>query len=239
MAKVRALRVPVGGAVMSDNEETPKEFLKRMADRHQQTREKLAALRAQHAVVMELEDRRHLLNLLRERAFKRGKFTLSSGKESDFYLDCKKALTTRGLMHVGALFAECIARKFTDIQGVGGLTMGADPLAAATCFYAGLFCDIEWHPFYVRKEPKKHGTEQWIEGPVLDEGARVVIVEDVITTGASAIKAIQRTRIHRLNPVLVLALVDRCEDSGRQNIEAQGLPVVPLFTRQDFIPDGT
>lgn len=192
------------------------------------------------------EDRDVLLDLLRTRSFRRGKFTLSSGRESDFYLDCKKALTATGLACVGRLLAGLIVRKFavdrkffTDIRGVGGMTMGADPLAVATCLHARAALNVEWEPFYVRKEPKKHGTEQWIEGPTLEEGACVVIVEDVITTGASAFKAIQRARIHRLNPVLVLALVDRCEDNGRQGIEAEGLPVVPLFTRQDFIPDGT
>lgn len=183
--------------------------------------------------------RKRVLDLLRAHSFKRGKFTLSSGKESDFYLDCKKALTTPGLACIGTLFSGLIVKKFPDIQGVGGLTMGADPLAVATCLYASMYWDVEWHPFYVRKEPKKHGTEQWIEGPALEEGARVVIVEDVITTGASAIKAIQRTRIHNLNPVLVLAIVDRCEDGGRQSIEAEGLPVISLFTRQDFISDDT
>lgn len=114
--------------------------------------------------------------------------------------------------------------------------MGADPLAVATCLYAHHFRHVEWNPFYVRKEPKKHGTEQWLEGPTFEEGARVVILEDVITTGGSALKAIQRTRIHRLNPVLVVALVDRQEDNGRQNLEAEGIPVVSLFTRKDFIP---
>jgi orotate phosphoribosyltransferase len=224
--------------IMREDEEIPEEFLKQMTERHRQAVEKLAALKVRTTTLTEQEDRKRVLDLLRTHSFKRGKFTLSSGKESDFYLDCKKALTTTGLACIGSLFSGLIVKKFADIQGVGGMTMGADPLAVATCLCAGMFYDVEWQAFYVRKEPKKHGTEQWIEGPALDEGARVVIVEDVITTGASAIKAIQRARIHRLNPVLVLALVDRCEDDGRQNIEAEGLPVCPLFTRQDFIPDG-
>lgn len=183
------------------------------------------------------DDRTTLFDLLQARSFKRGKFTLASGRESDFYLDCKKALTAEGLACIGSLFSYHIHKRVgDDIQGVGGLTMGADPLAVATCMYARSFAHVEWNPFYIRKEPKKHGTEQWLEGPTFEEGARVVIVEDVITTGGSALKAIQRARIHRLNPVMVIALVDRCEDNGKQNLEAEGIPVHALFTRRDFIP---
>ena len=190
------------------------------------------------AVTADRYAREFILQQLKKRAFKQGKFTLSSGKESDFYLDCKKALTPDCLSAIGETFTDMIfERKGSDIQGVGGMTMGADPLAVATCVWAWDHGVGLWAPFYVRKEPKKHGTEQWIEGPELDEGARVVIVEDVITTGASAIKAIHRARIHKLNPVLVLALVDRCEDNGKQTIEAEGMPVVPMFTRLDFFPE--
>ena len=178
--------------------------------------------------------RQTLFDLLVAKSFQKRKVTLSSGKESDFYIDCKKSLTPEGLICIGALFCDEIHRRFgRDIDGVGGLTMGADPLAVAismTAYARGL----TWPSFYIRKEPKKHGTEAWLEGPELIEGARVVIVEDVITTGASTLKAIQRARIHRLNPVFVMALVDRQEENGRQNIEAEGIPVEALFTRQDF-----
>lgn len=189
------------------------------------------------------DNRRHLLDLLTKKAFAKRQVTLSSGKTSDFYIDCKKALTGKGLRHVGEMFFEQIERRFTawtadfslkDIVGVGGLTMGADPLAVATVFAAQRRCFFELSPFYIRKEPKKHGTEAWLEGPDFQPGAKVVIVEDVITTGASTIKAIERARVHKLEPMLVLALVDRCEENGRQNIEALHVPVQPLFTRADF-----
>lgn len=181
------------------------------------------------------DDKTILLDLLRTRAFSKRKVILSSGKESDFYLDCKKALTAEALVCIGALFYQLVYERFgRDVQGVGGLTMGADPLAVATCTYAHYKKYLAWVPFYIRKDPKKHGTEAWLEGPELEEGARVVIVEDVITTGASTLKAIQRARIHRLNPVQVLALVDRNEENGRQNIEAEGIPVHALFNRSDF-----
>lgn len=186
------------------------------------------------------DNRRLLLELLTTKAFAKRKVTLSSGKESDFYIDCKKALTGEGLRLIGAMFFDQIERRYTtwtavkDIVGVGGLTMGADPLAVATTFAAQRRCHFELSPFYIRKEPKKHGTEAWLEGPDFPAGAKVIIVEDVITTGASTIKAIERARIHKLEPILVLALVDRCEENGRQNIEALHVPVQPLFTRADF-----
>lgn len=188
-----------------------------------------------------LDDRETIYELLYQRAFKKGKFTLASGRASDFYLDCKKALTIDGLYAIGDLFVDAIYERFRselrEFAGVGGLTMGADPLAVATCMRAWARGFTNLHPFYVRKEPKKHGTEQWIEGPAFEEGTRVIIVEDVITTGGSALKAIQRVRIHQLNPVMVVALVDRCEDNGRQTLEAEGIPVYALFNRKDFFPD--
>lgn len=183
--------------------------------------------------------RKTLHTLLVERAFRRGEFTLSSGKKSDIYLDCKKAFTPAGLEAAGELIVDEVFKqlgKFCVVDGVGGLTMGADPLAVATAL-AARSCDEKqgWAPFYVRKEPKKHGTEQWIEGPELAPGARVVVVEDVITTGASTIKAIERCRIHGLVPQLVVAIVDRCEENGRANILATGVPVRALFERKDFV----
>lgn len=191
------------------------------------------------------DSRRIVLGLLIEHAFQRRRVTLSSGKESDFYINCKRALTQKGLHHIGEMVYETIERYVAtdvsdtvsaqDIVGVGGLTMGADPIAVATSLAA---CRTGRHfrlsPFSVRKEPKKHGTEDWIEGPYFYDGSPVVIVEDVITTGASTIKAIERARIGKLAPVLVIALVDRQEENGRQNVEATGVPVRTLFTRADF-----
>jgi orotate phosphoribosyltransferase len=90
--------------------------------------------------------------------------------------------------------------------------------------------------FIVRKEPKGHGTGQWIEGrKTIPDGSRVVVIEDVVTTGGSALKAIERCRAENLVPVACVALVDRLE-GGREAIEAQGVPLDPLFTRKDFIP---
>lgn len=182
------------------------------------------------------EDRAALLALLTERSFKKQKVTLSSGKESDFYIDCKKTvLTAKGHLLVGrALFHE-IAQRSPEAKGVGGLTMGADPLASAV----SLVSQLEGRPldaFYVRKEPKGHGTGQWIEGlSAFAPGAPVAVVEDVVTTGASTLKAIERARSEGLKPVAAFALVDR-EEGGREAIEAAGVTVHALFKRGDFPP---
>ena len=119
------------------------------------------------------------------------------------------------------------------VQAVGGLTMGADPIASAvslTSFLAG-----EPVPaFYVRKEPKGHGTNQWVEGKKgLPSGARVCVLEDVVTTGASTLKAVERCGTEGFRVGGVVALVDR-EEGGREAIEAKGVPLRSLFRRSDF-----
>jgi len=180
-------------------------------------------------------DRVRLLELLRELSFERRRVVLASGKESDFYVDCKRtALTAEGHVLVGRLLFDRVRRLAPPVRGVGGLTLGADPLASAvalTSFLEGAPVDA----FIVRKEPKGHGTGQWIEGrKTLPDGSRVAVIEDVVTTGGSALKAIERCRSESLVPVACLALVDRME-GGREAIEATGVPVDALFTRRDFL----
>lgn len=179
---------------------------------------------------MSLVHKDRILAELKKYSAKFGKFTLSSGKESDFYIDCKKSYTPTILAKISYSFRELIwQNKLSRAVGCGGLTMGADPLAVALAMAGnGLW------PFYVRKEPKKHGTLSWMEGPDFEPGADLLILEDVITTGASAIKAIERVREHGLNPIAVLALVDRQEENGKKNIEAQGIPVYSILEKQDF-----
>jgi orotate phosphoribosyltransferase len=186
---------------------------------------------------MSLEsDRTRLLDLLRTLSFERRKVILASGRESDFYIDCKRtALTAEGHVLIGRLLFDRVRKLRPLVRGVGGLTLGADPIASAialTSFLEGEPVDS----FIVRKEPKGHGTGQWIEGrKTIPDGSRVVVLEDVVTTGGSALKAIERCRAEKLEPVACLALVDRAE-GGREAIEAQGVPLEPLFTRKDFIP---
>jgi len=180
-------------------------------------------------------DRARLLELLRTLSFERRKVVLASGKESDFYVDCKRtALTAEGHVLVGRLLFDRIRRVRPLVRGVGGLTLGADPLASAvalTSFLQGEPVDA----FIVRKEPKGHGTGQWVEGrKTIPDRSRVAVLEDVVTTGGSALKAIERCRGESLEVVGCFALVDRME-GGREAIEAQGVPVDALFTRRDFL----
>jgi len=181
------------------------------------------------------EDRSRLLELLRTLSFERRKVVLASGKESDFYVDCKRTtLTAEGHVLVGRLLFDRIRKIRPLVRGVGGLTLGADPLASAialTSFLEGEPVDS----FIVRKEPKGHGTGQWIEGRrTIPDGSRVAVLEDVVTTGGSALKAIERCRGESLVVVGCFALVDRME-GGREAIEAAGVPLDSLFTREDFL----
>ena len=172
-------------------------------------------------------DRARLLVLMRELSFERRKVILASGKESDFYVDCKRtALTAEGHVLVGRLLFDRIRQVKPLVRGAGGLTLGADPLASAvayTSFLAGEPVDA----FIVRKEPKGHGTGQWIEGrKTIPDGSRVSVLEDVITTGGSAIKAIERCRAEGLVVAGCFALVDRMEGGARPS-----RPSVSRWTR--------
>lgn len=181
-------------------------------------------------------DRARLLELLRTLSFERRKVVLASGRESDFYIDCKRtALTAEGHVLIGRLGFELVRAVQPLVRGVGGLTLGADPIASAIALTSALVGQPV-DAFIVRKEPKGHGTGQWIEGRrTIPDGSRVVVLEDVVTSGGSALKAIERCRAEQLEPVLCLALVDRLE-GGREAIEATGVPLRALFDRKDFIP---
>jgi orotate phosphoribosyltransferase len=181
--------------------------------------------------------RERLLELLRTNAFQQREVVLSSGRTSNFYLDCKQvSLDAEGATLIGELFHAVINEVAPHAVAVGGLTLGADPLATATSvtsFQHGR----PRAAFLVRKEPKGHGTNQWIESPKLPAGADVVIVEDVVTTGAATLKAIERARSAGLHVVHALGLVDRLE-GGREAVTQQ-IPLTTLFTRRDFLPDTT
>lgn len=179
-------------------------------------------------------DRDRLLALLTRLSYEKRKVTLSSGRESDFYIDCKKtALTAEGHYLVGRLLLHAIQRETPGAQAVGGMTLGADPLASAV----SLTSFLERAPlpaFIVRKEPKGHGTGQWMEGRTLiPDGAEVAVVEDVVTTGGSTLRAIERIEAEGLKVSRAFALVDRLE-GGREAVEAKGYALTTLFTRRDF-----
>jgi orotate phosphoribosyltransferase len=185
--------------------------------------------------------RAELLADLTARAFERRAVTLASGKASNFYIDCKQVtLDGRGHVLIGRLLYEAILiheRKTEKrFDGVGGLTMGADPIASATTMTAALH-GRRLPAFLVRKEPKGHGTGAYLEGTKnLPDKGRLVIVEDVVTTGGSAAKAIERTRAAGYQVPLVIGLVDRLE-GGREALEAMDVELITLFDRRDFLPD--
>lgn len=180
------------------------------------------------------ENRTRLLGLMQRLSYERRPVTLSSGRPSDFYIDSKQAvLTAEGHFLVGQLLFSLLEQLAPTAEAIGGLTMGADPLASATALVSHL-AGRPRAAFYVRKEPKGHGTANWIEGTKsLRPGMPVVILEDVITTGASALKAIERARLFGLEVIQVFALVDRDEEGGRAAIEREA-PVTSLFVRSDF-----
>ena len=182
-----------------------------------------------------MNDRERLLELLTRLAYEKRKVTLSSGRESDFYIDTKQAsLTAEGHVLVGRLVMAEIRAHFAGAQAVGGMTMGADPIASAAALTSFLEAPPGIPAFYVRKEPKGHGTGQWLEGKKsIPKGAAVAVVEDVVTTGASTLKAVERVRGEGFAVLGVVALVDR-EEGGREAVEAAGVPLRALFRRSDF-----
>jgi len=173
-----------------------------------------------------------LQQLLAERSAKRGKFKLSSGRESTLYIDARlTTMSPEGLVLIGQLGLQALTDSGWNVQSVGGLTLGADPVAYAIAYASGsAACAIR--AFTVRKEPKSHGTGQLIEGPFLP-GDRVAIVEDVITTGGSALRAAAAVRSSGGIVAGDLAVVDRNE-GGREALEEQGLPVIALTTAADI-----
>ncbi len=171
-------------------------------------------------------ERERLVALLLERSFRVGNFVLASGARSRFYIDCRTTTThAEGQALVGRLGLALLRGAGLRPDAVGGLTMGADPVSYAIAHASWLAGDPV-HAFTVRKEPKAHGTGKRVEG-CFQAGHRVVVVEDVITTGGSALKAIEAVEAEGGTVVAVLSLVDR-EGGGREAIEARGYPVHTL-----------
>jgi orotate phosphoribosyltransferase len=176
-----------------------------------------------------------LRELLRVHAFAEREVVLSSGLRSNFYIDCKMvSLDAEGGFLIGQLFRRVLDDLAPGVGAIGGLTLGADPLATATSI-ASFQAGRPLHAFIVRKEPKGHGTGQWLEAAArLPAGRPVAIVEDVVTTGASTLKAIERARASGLEVAAVVALVDRLE-GGADAVTAHA-PLCALYTRRDFLP---
>jgi orotate phosphoribosyltransferase len=174
--------------------------------------------------------RQELLHILATKSFRLGDFKLSSGGRSDYYIDCRTTtLDARGAQLTGQVFLEEIQRRGWNAEAIGGLTMGADPIVVAVAVTSGTL-----NGFLVRKAEKQHGTAQRIEG-FRGKGARVVIVDDVCTTGASTIQAIEAAREFGFDIVGVMCLVEREEAHGRGDVEkaATPAPFVAVFTASD------
>jgi orotate phosphoribosyltransferase len=174
--------------------------------------------------------RQNLLRTLAHKSFRLGEFKLSSGGTSDYYIDCRTTtLDAKGSRLTGEVFYEEIKQRGWKAQAIGGLTMGADPIVVAVSVVSG-----ELDGFLVRKAEKQHGTGQRIEG-FREKGARVVIVDDVCTTGGSTIQAIEAAREFGFEVVGVMCLVEREEAKGRPNVEkaAGAAPFVSIFTTND------
>ena len=177
-------------------------------------------------------DRDALLDLIRTEALQRGQFTLASGKKASYYLDCRNiTLHPKGANVIAAGMLEVIQSAGPLPDAVGGMAIGADPITASIITLAGQQ-DLPLKGFMVRKEPKDHGTGKQVEGPVTP-GQRVVIVEDVITSGGSALKAVEAAQEFGLVVERVIAIIDRLA-GGEAAFRAKGLELITLSTIRDF-----
>jgi orotate phosphoribosyltransferase len=177
-----------------------------------------------------LSSRQKLLSALAHKSFRLGEFKLSSGATGDYYIDCRTTtLDAQGARWTGEVFVEEIRQRGWKPQAIGGLTMGADPIVVAVSVVSG-----DLNGFLVRKADKQHGTGQRIEG-FREKGARVVIVDDVCTTGASTIQAIAAAREFGFEVVGVMCLVEREEAKGRADVEKAAAPAafIAIFTAND------
>jgi orotate phosphoribosyltransferase len=200
---------------------------------------------------MPLTPRQELLALLARKSFRLGEFKLSSGGTSDYYIDCRTTtLDAEGVRLTGRVFLDEIFRHGWEPDAIGGLTMGADPIVVAVAMLSAQQTQSRRpradtspggadyhliHGFLVRKAEKAHGTGQRIEG-FREEGAKVVIVDDVCTTGSSTIQAIEAAREFGFEVIGVIALVEREEAKGRTNVEKAAVPApfVCIFTADDI-----
>ena len=168
---------------------------------------------------------------LREHALVIGEVTLTSGAVAHYYVDAKRAiLLPAGFRALGELVAQEAARA--GATAVGGMTMGADPVACAA-----LAAGADVKAFFVRKERKEHGLQRWVEGPLLEPGERCLIVEDVVTTGGSTVKAIERVREEGFRIAGVVSVLDLLAGGAAAIQAAAEAPYVPLTTIDDVYPD--
>jgi orotate phosphoribosyltransferase len=172
-----------------------------------------------------------LIATLREHALVVGEVTLTSGRQAQYYVDVKRAiLLPVGFNSLAALVAAEAERL--GATAVGGTTMGADPIACAA-----LAGGADVKAFFVRKDRKEHGLQRWVEGPLLDDGERCLVVEDVVTTGGSTMHALERLRDERREVIGVVSVLDRLAGGGEAIEQAAGAPYVALTTIDDVYPE--
>ena len=170
--------------------------------------------------------RQNLLSLLTKFAYQEGDFTLSSGAKSSYYINCKQVtLRADGALIIGRLLFSLLPE---DTQAVAGLTLGADPLVSAVSVVSA-YENKSIPALIIRKEPKGHGTKAYLEGPTLEPGARVVVLEDVVTTGRSAMLAVERLQAAGYHVEQIMALVDR-QQGGAELYQSKGLKFQSLFS---------
>jgi orotate phosphoribosyltransferase len=181
------------------------------------------------------EDLRELRSIIRDRSLRKGDFTLSSGKKSSYYLDCRTStLNPRGALLIGKLILQNMRLHNIQADAIGGLTLGADPIVAAVAVVSAIE-NVPLPAFIVRKEAKAHGTQKYIEGYDGKPGARVVVVDDVCTTGESILRAAEKAEQAGYRVTAAFCIVDR-EEGGTEAV-AKKYPFYSLFTAKELLND--
>ena len=182
-----------------------------------------------------MSDRQRLKEIILEKSYRKGEFTLTSGKTSDFYVDVKQtSLSAEGGYLCGKLIFELMQKADEPILAVGGMTLGADPLVTAVSI-ASFLADTPIPAFIVRKEAKGHGTENYIEGlSNMEPGCRVTRLEDVVTTGGTLIKVIERVESQGFKVAQIITVVER-QEGGVEVLAKAGFKLEALFTREQLL----
>ncbi|MCF7878806.1 MAG: orotate phosphoribosyltransferase [Candidatus Omnitrophica bacterium] len=176
--------------------------------------------------------KKELLELLRQKAYQKKEVKLSSGKVSDFYIDVRKvSLSSKGIYLISQLFFQQIEKK--KITAFGGPTLGADPIVGGVCFLAQK-SNKDLQGFLIRKSPKKHGKQKLIEGPNLKNGSKVILCDDVATSGGSLLQAKKALDAEGVGIEEVMVVVDRNE-GAREALARAGCNLFSLFTKADFL----
>ena len=181
------------------------------------------------------EQRKALLRQLAREAYRRGQFTLASGRQSEHYVNCKPVSLSGG--GLALLSAAMLPLVEPDAVAVAGLTLGADPLVSGVAMAAAM-AGRELDALIVRKQAKGHGTGAWLEGPLPESGALVTVLEDVVTTGGSSLKAVHQLKEAGYRVQRVVTIVDR-EEGGAAAMEAEGLDLVSLFLLSEIANHAT